>query len=644
MADMNRSIEYSMNIDTNNATNNIDKLDKSLSKAADSADELKSSMESAGSSFNSKPVENLGKSFEQTAQQAELLKQKTDAIQKVSAGFQGAFALAVGSMALFGNESEKVTQIMQKLSAVMVITNGLKAIGEGVEAMVKLRKATDAANVAQKALNASMLANPIAAVVAVIASMAAAVYMVKKRWDEAADAAGNYQAVISNADKQITNLGKERDREIARMQAEGATEEDIFKKRLEYQDRMLERIRNVTTRMEKTKRTWAGTDEGLKNLNDQLEEARSKYNELYDERKQMEEDFSNSQIAALRKITEEEQAELEKQKALRQAQYEQRIAEEAALAEELRTARFNEKEKEFDDLKLWQKKALEQAHENAELEFKVKELYKEKEKALNEKYAKIEAEEEAQRLADELAQKQSDLETAGAKNAFENRDDEMAYLEEQIRIETEKLNLIDAETAAWYNQANAVETLKDKLKNLNKEEDPAIKRAQQIEDITGKMQGFGNALSDIFSAAMSGLDENSEAYKGLAITQTIIQTLVGMATALSGAFTTKSGPWDIALAALQAGGILAGGIATVNQIANANENTNLDGAASSVSSVVSGSMISENAVTGISQSTLNDITSPTPSTLDQGQKVYVLTTDIDKKQKHLNNVRTSVKF
>jgi len=42
--------------------------------------------------------------------------------------------------------------------------------------------------------------------------------------------------------------------------------------------------------------------------------------------------------------------------------------------------------------------------------------------------------------------------------------------------------------------------------------------------------------------------------------------LVGITAAISGLFTTKSGPWDIALAAIQAAAIAASGIANITQI------------------------------------------------------------------------------
>lgn len=56
--------------------------------------------------------------------------------------------------------------------------------------------------------------------------------------------------------------------------------------------------------------------------------------------------------------------------------------------------------------------------------------------------------------------------------------------------------------------------------------------------------------------------------KALQLTQAVMQTAVGVATALAGAFTTKSGPWDYVLAGIQAASIAAAGaiqIATISR-------------------------------------------------------------------------------
>lgn len=56
--------------------------------------------------------------------------------------------------------------------------------------------------------------------------------------------------------------------------------------------------------------------------------------------------------------------------------------------------------------------------------------------------------------------------------------------------------------------------------------------------------------------------------KGMQIAVATMQMLAGITTALAGAFTTKSGPWDIALAAVQAAAIGAAGAVNIAKIKN----------------------------------------------------------------------------
>ena len=76
--------------------------------------------------------------------------------------------------------------------------------------------------------------------------------------------------------------------------------------------------------------------------------------------------------------------------------------------------------------------------------------------------------------------------------------------------------------------------------------------------------------------------EGFERSKNLQIGAATINMLAGITAALSGLFTTKSGPWDIALASIQAATIAASGIANIAKI----KNTKFDGNSSSASASV----------------------------------------------------------
>lgn len=84
--------------------------------------------------------------------------------------------------------------------------------------------------------------------------------------------------------------------------------------------------------------------------------------------------------------------------------------------------------------------------------------------------------------------------------------------------------------------------------------------------------------------------EGFERSKNLQVAAATINMLSGITAALSGLFTTKSGPWDIVLAATQAATIAASGIANITKI----KSTKFDdkGTSSATASVPSASAIS----------------------------------------------------
>lgn len=120
----------------------------------------------------------------------------------------------------------------------------------------------------------------------------------------------------------------------------------------------------------------------------------------------------------------------------------------------------------------------------------------------------------------------------------------------------------------------------DLRKKAIEEEQAAI--AKKIDTYTR----FGQSVGSVLGAASDAWEEliktqveqgkksqkdaekQFKVIKGMRIAEATINMLAGITTAIAGAFTTKSGPWDIALAAVQAASIGAAGIAQIAQIAN----------------------------------------------------------------------------
>lgn len=134
----------------------------------------------------------------------------------------------------------------------------------------------------------------------------------------------------------------------------------------------------------------------------------------------------------------------------------------------------------------------------------------------------------------------------------------------------------EAELQAQYNaiQQQKIESTADannQIATLNKQlvKQQQSDNRQLAQNITTTFTSALNAASNILSAVQEGIDttnkEGFEKNKKLQIANATIGMLVGITNAIAGLFTTKSGPWDIALAAIQAGAIATTGAI---QIAN----------------------------------------------------------------------------
>lgn len=205
---------------------------------------------------------------------------------------------------------------------------------------------------------------------------------------------------------------------------------------------------------------------------------------------------------------------------------------------------------------------------------------------------------------------------------------DIEYWETVIDLETQKLFLMEAETEEWYNQAIAIENYKAKLAEAN---DTSLQHQESLRGINQVASAAIGSIADMLQGLSDLQDtttkEGFEKQKKLSIAAATMNMLQGIATALAGAFTTKSGPWDIALAAIQAAAIGASGAI---QIAKIKKQT-FDGANSGGASA------------NLSSSALKQFTAPVQLTQDiQGAsiesaikdtRVYVLESDITNTQR-----------
>ena len=130
-------------------------------------------------------------------------------------------------------------------------------------------------------------------------------------------------------------------------------------------------------------------------------------------------------------------------------------------------------------------------------------------------------------------------------------------------------------------------------------------------------------VADTLQSLSESMDQNDkeqfESAKKLQIAAATINTISGITAALSGLFTTKTGPWDIVLASLQAASIAAAGYANIQQI----RRQSFDGSSSLNSSSINSTLV---APTQYTQAVQN---ANIESKLGDN-RVYVVESDINK--------------
>lgn len=181
-----------------------------------------------------------------------------------------------------------------------------------------------------------------------------------------------------------------------------------------------------------------------------------------------------------------------------------------------------------------------------------------------------------------------------------------AAIPQMLEIDEKAFARMDAATAKRLEERKAMEQFNADTLKMIAEDDAALTaeidatsaeltqsllddvsaQEQAAEDFKKNAVGVANSIASVLDS-VAGAYQNElkaqvengeiteeegekrfETVKGLQIAVSTMQMLTGITSALSGAFTTKSGPWDIALAAAQAASIAASGIANISKISN----------------------------------------------------------------------------
>jgi DNA repair exonuclease SbcCD ATPase subunit len=176
---------------------------------------------------------------------------KFERFNNISRSVIGSFDLVEGGLKAIGVESEEVEGLMNSMQGAMMLTNGLNSIKEGVQAFTALRTTIQTATVAQSGLNAMMMANPIGAVVAVVAALTAGVTalvkVIRKNRDEEEQLKTAYEAT----NRVIADRINSQELEIQLMEARGEAQADILQQELEYAKINAETTKNRIAAIEK---------------------------------------------------------------------------------------------------------------------------------------------------------------------------------------------------------------------------------------------------------------------------------------------------------------------------------------------------------------------------------------------------------
>lgn len=283
----------------------------------------------------------------------------------------GTFDLVEGGLKAIGVESEAVNGMMDKMQGLMIMTNGLNSVKEGIGVFTTLKTSLTVATGAQWSLNAAMSANPIGAVVAVVAALVAGLTALVGWMNTANDSAASLEeqnnALTESYEKQNDAL----DYNIRLMKAKGAT--DLEALRYEYKER--KRIADEAyADYQKMYKEAKGTERWLGLANpisddeqEQLDAAYQRYLDLHKEYTNAVKDYN---VEVTRSNYQMEQDEIERSNRNRErwrADADKRIEEERRAIAEINKL-YHEQAKErseywLNDLQLQLKRAEEWAEE-----------------------------------------------------------------------------------------------------------------------------------------------------------------------------------------------------------------------------------------------------------------------------------------
>lgn len=566
-------------------------------------------------------------------------------ITNVGAGITGAFQAAKGAMELMGVESENVTKAIKDMQSIMAMTQGLDSIDKAIKSFKKLSTIVNISSKSLSTFKKALIGTGLGALVVVLGSIIS-------NWDE-------FTKSIGLSTKQLEKLGEVASGvfNVLKGSLQGITKAitkvvtgdfkgalESLKNGFNFKQLYAEGVEAKITQREKEELA-------------KREEAHKKYIEKREKELDLLVSKTNATISNETKRTKElikiEQERLKLYKQGTKEYYDQlikinelknKLNNKTSSKGSAKTSTDNKEleqlEKDLESLRKSQRTKLQVIEETAKEERDILNKSREQKLIDEETYQKMLLE-----IDKKYAEERNDYALSllgkvkgGDVSSTDSFNEQLNSLSNQKQAE---LDL----TKYYYEQGLlAKEDYESRTLEIEKTYAAQSKQIQQqrVDSIINIAAAASNLLTgmlvDISEQQDQSNKEGFEKAKKLQIAAATIQMLTGIATAMAGAFTTKTGPWDIALAAIQAASIASAGAFQIAKI----KNTKFDSASTGASSA------------SISGGALNTFVAPVQYTQDvQGgsiqeaignTKVYVTESDISKTQNKVSVVEQENRY
>jgi hypothetical protein len=667
-------------IDASVAKKSINDLQKEIREAKKALNEL--AVGSEGFKAQAQAVQGLEENLKNVNAQLKTQQSRYDLLQKGVLGtFQsiaGGAQSAIAVMNMLGSENEDVLKSLQKMQNLMAFTSGLNSFKQLSSQMQNIYKSITLTNSALSKTKIAIASTGIGALILLLASLytnwdkvsvAIDDFCTKtlgNSWQKVKDFFSNFDAVVAEwkgavigavqgVGSVVINMGSVIATAINPKNWFTSDGNDAIKSALvEVQNSFndfsngVQKAKEEAVQSHTDKKALSATKEAIKELEELYKRDEVSYTSYLNRKTAL------LQKQALQEKTINKQTSTETLQALKQAQAEREKHNSDVINSNLEVLKIlkesqlsnieDEKQRATQSIQInvwyWQQK-IKQYEEGSKEFLELQRSINEAERELMKEQSSMLLQQSQPQAIDTSALLQN-MQTSGATDETQNDMASLEYKRQTIsemlyETQTQLLLLNDicenSTTLALESIANSTALYGDSILSVFEKVSNGIEVTTDdvINAITSSIAIAGSATSEILGQLADEQDETSkegfEKAKKLQIAQATIQMLTGIATAVSGAFTTKSGPWDIILAGVQAAAIATSGALTIAKI----KKQKYDGGSTSLDTSLTSSASS--ATSTISVSDYEGIENSNYMTEQMGNiKVYVTETDITETQ------------